>query len=105
MPHILFSVNLTAIQTENNSTTLKVNHVSLNAFRKLRSFDMNAFLTMKSIEHCVRDIHSWMLNDYAKLNNNKTEYLIIRTPQKGKIGYLTLCGNLSFTFPSLHSFS
>ena len=45
---------------------------------------MNAFLTIKSIEHCVRHIHSWMLNDYPKLNNNETEYLIIRTPQKGE---------------------
>ena len=76
MPDILFWVNCSAIQTENNSTTRKVNRVSLNAFRKLRSLDMNAFLTIKSIEHCVRDIHSWMLNDYPKLNNNKNTSLL-----------------------------
>ena len=65
---------------------------------------MNAFLTIKSIEHCVRDIHSWMLNEYPKLNNNKTEYLIIGTPQKGKIGYLSVLVLLTRTLnlcPSL----
>ena len=30
---------------------------------------------MKSIEHCVRDIRSWMLNDNLKLNDSKTEFL------------------------------
>ena len=61
---------------------------------------MNAFLTTKSIEHWVRDIHSWILNDYQddpKLKNNKTEYFIIRTPQKGKIEYLSVLVLLTWT--------
>ena len=49
---------------------------------------MDAFLAMKSIEHCVRDIRSWMLNDNLKLNDNKTEFLITGTPQQGEIKYL-----------------
>ena len=49
-------------------TTLKVYLVS---FRRLRSFDMDAFLAMKKMEHCLRNIRSWMLNDNLKLNSNK----------------------------------
>ena len=48
---------------------------------------MDAFLAMKSIEHCVRDIRSWMLDDNLKLNDNKTEFLITGTPQQGEIKY------------------
>ena len=46
---------------------------------------MDAFLAMKSIEHCVRNIRSWMLNDNLKLNNNKTEFLIINQGSKACI--------------------
>ena len=32
---------------------------------------------LKSMEDCIRDIRSWMLNNNLKLNDDKTEFLII----------------------------
>ena len=44
------------------------------------------FLAIKSMEHCILDIRLWMLNDYLKLNDDKTEFLIIGKPQQlGKV--------------------
>ncbi|XP_078363787.1 uncharacterized protein LOC144648005 [Oculina patagonica] len=37
---------------------------------------------VRSMEDCIRDIRSWMLNNYLKLNDDKTEFLIIGTPQQ-----------------------
>ena len=34
------------------------------------------------LESCITDIRSWMLHDNLKLNDEKTELLIIGTPQK-----------------------
>ena len=34
------------------------------------------------MEDCIRDIRSWMLNNNLKLNDDKTEFLIIGTPQQ-----------------------
>ena len=37
---------------------------------------------VRSMEDCIRDIRSWMLNNNLKLNDDKTEFLIIGTPQQ-----------------------
>ena len=37
---------------------------------------------VRSMEDCIRDIRSWMLNNNLKLNDVKTEFLIIGTPQQ-----------------------
>ena len=43
------------------------------------------FLAIKSMENCILDFRLSMLNDYLKLND-KTEFLIIATPQQlGKV--------------------
>ena len=34
------------------------------------------------MEDCIRDIRSWVLNNNLKLNDDKTEFLIIGTPQQ-----------------------
>ena len=34
------------------------------------------------LESCITDIRSWMLHDNLKLNDEKTELLLIGTPQK-----------------------
>ena len=36
------------------------------------------------LESCITDIRSWMLHDNLKLNDEKTELLIIGTPQKSE---------------------
>ena len=40
------------------------------------------FLAIKSMENCISDIRLWILNDCLKLNDDKTEFLIIGTPQQ-----------------------
>ena len=37
---------------------------------------------VKNMEDCFRDIRSWMLNNDLKLNDEKTEFLIIGTSQQ-----------------------
>ena len=37
---------------------------------------------VKNMEDCIRDIRSWMLNNDLKLNDEKTEFLIIGTSQQ-----------------------
>jgi len=37
---------------------------------------------VKSMEDFIRDIRSWTLNNNLKLNDDKTEFLIIGTPQQ-----------------------
>ena len=34
------------------------------------------------MEHCILDIHKWMLTDKLKLNDDKTEFKLIGTKQQ-----------------------
>ena len=36
----------------------------------------------ESMERCIRDINSWMQGMKLKMNNSKTEYVLIGTPQQ-----------------------
>ncbi|KAL9963200.1 hypothetical protein ACROYT_G032378 [Oculina patagonica] len=46
---------------------------------------------VRSMEDCIRDIRSWMLNNYLKSNDDKTEFLIIGTPQQlGKLDNISI---------------
>ena len=37
---------------------------------------------VRNMEECIRDIRCWMLNNDLKLNDDKTEFLIIGTSQQ-----------------------
>ena len=37
---------------------------------------------VRNMEDCIRDIRFWMLNNDLKLNDDKTEFLIISTSQQ-----------------------
>ena len=37
---------------------------------------------MARVERCIEDIRDWMLNDKLKLNDDKTEFIIIGTSQQ-----------------------
>ena len=37
---------------------------------------------MKNMEDCIRDIRFWMLNNYLKFNDDKTNFLIIGSSQQ-----------------------
>ena len=39
-------------------------------------------MLIKRIERCIEDIRNWMLNDKLKLNDDKTEFMIIGTSQQ-----------------------
>ncbi|CAH3141553.1 unnamed protein product [Porites evermanni] len=39
---------------------------------------------VRNMEDCIRDIHSWMLNNDLKFNDDKTEFLIISSSQQLK---------------------
>ena len=38
--------------------------------------------TLARVERCIEDIRDWMLNDKLKLNDHKTEFIIIGTSQQ-----------------------
>ena len=42
---------------------------------------------VRNMEDCIRDIHSWMLNNDLKFNDDKTEFLIISSSQQLKKVY------------------
>ena len=43
---------------------------------------INQLSAISAMESCVDDILSWMLTDSLKLNDDKSEFLIIGTPQQ-----------------------
>ena len=46
---------------------------------------------VRNMEDCIRDIRSWMLNNGVRLNNDKTEFLIIGTSQQlGKLDNVSI---------------
>ena len=46
---------------------------------------------VRNMEDCIRDIRSFMLNNGLKLNDGKTEFLIIGTSQQlGKSGNISI---------------
>ena len=58
------------------------------------------FLDIKSTENCILDIRLWILNDCLKLNDDKTEFLIIGTPQQlGKVNIMSIRMGNSDTHP------
>ena len=36
----------------------------------------------ESMERCISDINAWMQGMQLKMNNSKTEYIVIGTPQQ-----------------------
>ena len=47
---------------------------------------------VRSMVDCIRNIRSWMLNNNLKLNDDKTEFLIIGTPQQlEKLDIISIC--------------
>ena len=48
-------------------------------------------LQLAGVERCIEDIREWMLNDKLKLNDDKTEFIIIGTSQQlAKVSVNTL---------------
>ena len=46
------------------------------------AFDPNdETMSLKKLENCVKDIRSWMASNFLKLNDEKTELLVLGTPQ------------------------
>ena len=46
------------------------------------SDNANQEAALASVERCIEDIRNWMLNDKLKLNDDKTEFMIIGTSQQ-----------------------
>ena len=47
---------------------------------------------VNALELCIRDLRSWMLHDKLKLNDNKTEFILIGTRQQlAKVDGISLC--------------
>ena len=47
---------------------------------------------VRNMEDCIRDIRFWMLNNGLKLNDDKTEFVIIGTSQQlGKLDNVSIC--------------
>ena len=42
----------------------------------------NQKAALAKVERCIEDIRNWMLNDKLKLNDDKTEFMIIGTSQQ-----------------------
>jgi len=42
----------------------------------------NQEAALARVERCIEDIHEWMLKDKLKLNNDKTEFIIIGISQQ-----------------------
>ena len=42
----------------------------------------NQETTLARVQRCIEDIRNWMLNDKLKLNDDKTEFMIIGTLQQ-----------------------
>ena len=42
----------------------------------------NQEAALARVERCIEDIRDWLLNDKLKLNDNKTEFIIICTSQR-----------------------
>ena len=63
---------------------------------------INQEVALARMESCIDDNLNWMLNDKLKLNDDKTEFLIIRTSQQfAKVTISSLrVGNLAITHVS-----
>ncbi len=46
------------------------------------SFKMSQDAALKAMESCVNDIRTWMIVDKLKLNDGKTEFMVIGTKQQ-----------------------
>ena len=42
----------------------------------------NQEAALPRVERCIEDIRNWVLNDKLKLNDDKTEFMIIGTSQQ-----------------------
>ena len=46
---------------------------------------------IRTLQNCIKDIRIWMHTNMLKLNNDKTEFLVIRTKQQlSKVGDLSI---------------
>ena len=53
---------------------------------------VNALDAVNAMELCIRDLRTWMLHDKLKLNDNKTEFILIGTRQQlAKVDGISLC--------------
>ena len=56
--------------------------------------DLSSNEAISAVELCVRKIRAWMLCDKLKVNDDKTEVIILSTRQqlaKVQVNFLTLC--------------
>jgi len=40
---------------------------------------------LDAMENCITDVRSWMINNKLKLNDDKTEFLVIGTSKQPKV--------------------
>ena len=53
---------------------------------------VNALDAVNATELCIRDLRTWMLHDKLKLNDDKTEFILIGTRQQlAKVDGISLC--------------
>ena len=53
---------------------------------------VNAHDAVNAMELCIRDLRTWMLHDKLKLNDNKTEFILIGTRQQlANVDGISLC--------------
>ena len=53
---------------------------------------VNALGAVNAMELCIRDLRTWMLHEKLKLNDNKTEFILIGTRQQlAKVDGISLC--------------
>ena len=58
---------------------------------------LSAHDAVNGMELCIRDLRTWMLDDKLKLNDNKTEFILIGTRQQLlKVKVDSLCVGLKF---------
>ena len=69
--HLVQSVNSTVYHITSMPTTHRSTCHSLQVTE----------IKVEKLEACVKDIREWMLSNFLKLNDSKTEFLILGTPQ------------------------
>ena len=102
---VLCWAQISSSSTQNLCLTLfSVTRLSLNLSRTILSSKSLSFhqSAISSLETCLSDIQTWMLENKRKLNNDKTEALLLRSSSKsfsvGKTTTISVCGcEISFS--------
>ena len=80
--NLFYSLAFLIIKCSENSENLKKKTLSSASWTFSPNNRAEQLAVLRSMEDCIRDIRSWMLNNNLKLNDYKTEFLIIGTPQQ-----------------------